>query len=46
MGRDPLGVAFALFQKLVVPIPREVITRYGVGVRREPFGDAPDARGF
>jgi hypothetical protein len=40
MGRDPLGVAFALFQKLVVPIPREVLTRYGVSVRREPFGDA------
>jgi hypothetical protein len=42
MGRDPLGVAFALFQKLVVPVPREVITRYGVSVRREPFGDKLD----
>ena len=41
MDRDPLGVAFALFQKLGVPIPREVITRYGVSVRREPFGDHP-----
>ncbi len=46
MDRDPLGVAFALFQKLVVPIPREVLTHYGVSVRREPFGDAPDATLF
>ena len=42
MGRDPLGVAFALFQKLLVPIPREVITRYGVNVRNQPFGNPPN----
>jgi hypothetical protein len=41
-GRYPLGVALSRFQKLVVTIPREVITRYGVSVRREPFGEKSD----
>ena len=41
MDRDPLGIAFKLFQALPIPIPRAVQEEYDITVRQEPLGQVP-----